>query len=83
MVGDNAAVGSASHDLYILLFFLCFREGAAVLFVGRCFLLQGGRRQVFPDKYARPSRKIYRETAVLPDLADDRKPCMTFAPADG
>lgn len=61
---------------------LCLRVGGADLTVGRCSILQGGRRQGFLDKYARLPRKIYRETAVPPDLTDDRKPCMTFAPAD-
>ena len=69
MMADSAVVGSASHNLYIL--FFPSSGGRAVLSVGRCFLLQGGRRQGFSDKYARPSRKIYRETAVPPDLADD------------
>ena len=59
------------------------REDGAVLSVGRCYSLQGGRRQGFPDKYARSARKIYRETALPPDLADDRKPCITFAPTNG
>ena len=82
MVGDIAVVVSASHNLRIL-FFHFLREGGAVLSVGRCSILQGGRRQGFPDKYARSARKIYRETALPPDLADDRMPCITFAPAGG
>lgn len=49
-----------------LLFPCCFREGWAVLTVGRYSILQNGRRQGLPDKYTRPSRMVYRETAVPP-----------------
>ena len=74
-------VRQSARQHHIIL--LCLREDGAVVSVGRCFILQGSRWQGFLDKYSRLMRKIYRETAVPPDLADDRKPCVTFVPTNG